>query len=135
MMKIQRQITLTVALVLIALGVAACGSNSTPTKAVQTLFNAVKNKDPKAYKSVMSKENLDMMEKAAKEQKTTVDDMLKEVLNKEEMSKMPDKLETQNETIASDGKTATVEVKDEKGKWQKVNLVKEDDGWKIAGGV
>lgn len=136
-MKLQSQkIVLALVLALFALGAMACGGgNSTPTKAVQTAFSAVKNKDVKALKSVMPKKSLDQMEQAAKAQGKSVDDMIKQmfdIMDKGEMAKMPDKIETQNESI--NGDNATVEVKDEKGQWQKVNLVKEDDGWKLARG-
>src|SRR5437763_2717760 len=133
-MKVQRTITLTLALALVALGAVACGGgNSTPTKAFQTFYNGIKNKDVKSLKAVMPKEMLDAGEKRAKEQNKTLDDMLKEQLDKGGMPKMPDKMpETRNETIATDGKTATLEVKDpESDKWGSVTFVKEDDGWKI----
>jgi ribosomal protein L7/L12 len=133
-MKVQRTITLTLALALVALGAVACGGgNSTPTKAFQTFYNGIKNKDVKSLKAVMPKEMLDAGEKRAKEQNKTLDDMLKEQLDKGEMPKISDKMpETRNETIAGDGKTATLEVKDpESDKWGSVTFVKEDDGWKI----
>src|SRR2546421_7670785 len=116
-MKVQRPITLTLALALVALGAVACGGgNSTPTKAFQTFYSALKNKDAKAMKSVMSKDMLDEGEKVAKEKNKTIDDLIKEAffdrMTDEVRSKLPDKIETRNETIASDGKTATLEAKD-----------------------
>ena len=136
-MKAQHRIALAVTLALIVLGSIACGGgNSTPAKAVQTAFSAVKNKDVKAFKSVIPKKSLDQMEQAAKAQGKSVDDTIKqmfEFMDKDEIAKIPDKVETQNENISGD--TATIEVKDAKGQWQKVNLVKEDDGWKLAKGL
>src|SRR5437588_314227 len=59
-MKVQRTIMLILALALVALGAVACGGgNSTPTKAFQTFYNGIKNKDVKSLKSVMPKEMLD----------------------------------------------------------------------------
>lgn len=131
-MKAERTIKLAIALALVALCAVACGGgNSTPTKAYQTFYNGIKNKDVKTLKSVMPKEMLDQGDKIAKEQNKTFDDMIKERLDKGGMPNLPDKLETRNETIASDGKTATLEVKDVTDQWKTANLVKEDDGWKV----
>lgn len=130
-MKVQRTITLAIALALVVFGAVACSKNSSPTKAVQTFYDAMKNKDVKALKSVMPKEVLDAGEANAKKQNKTFDDLLKEAFDKGALPKVPDKLETQNETIAGDGKTATIEAKDENGKWQTLHLAKEDDGWKL----
>lgn len=130
-MKVQRTIAFAIALALIALGAVACGGgNSTPTKAVQTAFSATKNKDVKAFKSILPKDALKKMEDAAKAQNKNVDDLLKAYLDVGAKDDMPDKLETQNETI--NGDKATVEVKNKDGKWDKVDLIKEDDGWKMA---
>src|SRR2546421_463171 len=106
-MKNQRTIILTIAFFLAALGVVACSKNSTPTKAYQTFYEAVKNKDIKAFKSVMSKEALERGERSVKAENKTIDDLIKKDL--EMMTKTPYTLETRNETIASDGKTATIE--------------------------
>jgi hypothetical protein len=133
-MKTQRTIALTIALALVALAAAACGgSNSTPTKAYQTFYNAMKNKDVKALKSVMPKELLDQGEQKAKAQNKSLDDAIKEGFDRGDMPKMPDKMpESKDETIASDGKTATLQVKNpESDKWDTLHFIKEDDGWKI----
>ena len=129
------------AVILISLGMLACHSISTPTKAMQTYWYAMKNKDIKALKSVMKKDVLDRGEKEAKAQNKTNDDMLRERLDF--MEKYPSSynrytLETRNETIASDGKTATIEVKinpdiSPRDRWERFHFVKEDDGWKIEG--
>jgi ABC-type oligopeptide transport system substrate-binding subunit len=136
-MKNQRTIALVLALVLLALATMSCGSkNSTPTKAFQTYIGALKNKDGKALKSVMPKTMLDAGEKMAKAQNKTIDDLIKEDFDKGRH--LPDKMPgTKNETIASDGKTATLEVNDhpiafpDSDRWVTFHFVKEDDGWKI----
>jgi hypothetical protein len=132
-MKVQRTITLAIMLALVVLGAVACSSNSTPTKAFQTFYNAMKNKDVKALKSVMPKDMLEKGEAKAKAQSKSLDDMIKEGFDKGQMPKMPDKMpETGKETIESDGKTATLEVKDpDTGRPETLHFVKEDDGWKI----
>ncbi|HEX8846787.1 MAG TPA: nuclear transport factor 2 family protein [Pyrinomonadaceae bacterium] len=130
-MKVQRNIVLTIAVALIVFGAMACGSkNSTPTKALQTFLAAAKNKDVAALKSVMPKEFLEMGEQRAKAQNKTLDDMLKQLLESGN-TRAPSKMETRNEIIAPDGKTATVEVKGDSEQWETFYLLKEDDGWKI----
>ncbi|HEX8847092.1 MAG TPA: hypothetical protein VF791_20785 [Pyrinomonadaceae bacterium] len=133
-MKTPKVFALGLALALAAFTIAACGSgNSTPTKAFQTLYTAMKNKDVKAYKSVMPKKMLEMLEKAAKETNKSVDEFLGETL-KDAPGKLTGNMpETRNEVIAADGKTATLEVKDlDSGNWRKLEFIKEDDGWKIS---
>jgi len=134
-MKVQRPITFVVALVLVALGAAACGGgNSTPTKAFQTFYNAMKNKDTKSLRSVMPKQQAEKIDEAAKAQNKSFDDMMKPMMEaastKLSNKPMP---ETRNEKISDDGKTATLEVKDpESDKWGTLPFIKEDDGWKLG---
>lgn len=133
-MRTQRTVALACALALLALASMACGGgNSTPTKAYQTFYNAMKNKDVKSLKSVMPQDLLKQGEERAKAQNKNIDDMIKENFDKGDMPKMPDKMpESRNETIAPDGKSATLEVKNpESDKWDKLPFIKEDDGWKI----
>jgi hypothetical protein len=122
------------AVILISLGMLACHSISTPTKAMQTYWYAMKNKDIKAWKSIFPKQRREWREKIAKERNKSPDDLYKEDLDSDysDVSGMPDKLETRNETISSDGKTATLEVKNPKyDRWVTARFVKEDDGWKL----
>ena len=130
-MKVQRATTIAIALALIVFGAAACSKNSTPTKALQTFYNASKNKDVAALKSIMQKDFLALGEERAKAQNKTLDEVLKQLLD-EGASRIPSTMETRNEVIASDGKTATVEVKGDGPRWETMQLVKEDDGWKIS---
>ena len=71
-----------------------------------------------------------MMEKAAKEQKKTIDEAIKEGL--ESPGAKTDKVPpTRNEKI--DGNNATLEVQDEESKkWETMYFVKEGRDWKIA---
>jgi len=128
-MKIQRSIALGLTLALIALAALACGKtgNSTPTEAWQTYYNAVKNTDVKAMKSISPKKYREQVEDAAKVENITVDEGLTREL-KRIAPRFPATMpETRNEKI--EGDKATLEIKNGEN-WSKVHLVKEDDGWK-----
>ncbi len=119
------------ALSLLLLSVLACKYGaSSPTATFKAFFEAQKKKDVAAIKKTLSKASLDMMEKAAREQKKTVDEALKEGL--ENPASKADKVPaTRNEKI--DGNNATLEVQDEESKkWETMYFVKEDGSWKIA---
>jgi hypothetical protein len=127
-MKTQKLTALVVALMALALAAAACGggAGSTPTATAKAFYEAAKARDAAGIKATMSKGSLDMMEKFAKMQNKSLDDALKEPNS----SPPPTNFEARNEAISGD--TATVEVKDEKGNWEKIPFVKEDGKWKIA---
>lgn len=133
-MKTQRSIALSLTLALIALTALACGGkggNSTPTEAFKTFYNAVKNADVAAAKTVMTKKNLGLAETEAKSKNIALDDSMKVEL-KRLATRMPDTMpETRDEKI--EGDKATLEFKIEE-RWEKVNLTKEDDGWKVGRG-
>lgn len=117
------------ALIALAALTAACGNKvgSTPTATAQAFYEAAKSKDISAMKSLVSKSTLDLMDKAAKAQNKTVDDLLKA---SNESAPPPATFETRNEKI--DGDKATLEVnQDGKGRWQTMNFVKEDGSWKL----
>lgn len=127
-MKTRKILALVGALMTLALIAAACGSKagSSPTATAKAFYDAVKAKDVAGIKSTMSKGSLEMMEKFAKMQNKSLDDALREPNN----SKMPASFESQNEKVTGD--TATLEVKDENGKWDTLPFIKEDGQWKIA---
>jgi len=130
-MKVQRTITLAVALVLVVLGAIACSSgSSTPTEAVKTLYRAIDKKDVGALKSVMPKAVLEDFEKEAKAKNKTVDDLIKDDLFKDLKPGTFNRKPDIREHLSDDGKTATVEIQDDI-ETKKVRLVKEDDGWKV----
>ena len=123
------KVFLAAALLLFALAACKFGSSS-PTATFKTFYEAQKKKDVEGMKKTLSKSSLAMMEKAAKEQKKSVDQALSEGFDSPsaKTDKMPD---TRNEKI--DGDNATLEVQnDETKKWDKVYFVKEDKDWKIA---
>jgi hypothetical protein len=125
-MKSQKKLTFVVALMTLSLFVGACSkAGSSPTATAKAYYDAIKSKDVKTMKSLLSKGSLAMMESFAKMDNKSLDDMLKEP-----ESKPTGAFEARNEVITGD--TAMLEVKDEKGKWEKLPFVKEDGQWKIA---
>jgi hypothetical protein len=111
----------------LALVAGACNkAGSSPTATAKAFTEAVKNKDVQGIKNSLSKGSLAMMESFAKMQNKSLDEALKEPSS----SPPPANFESQNEKITGD--TATLEIKDEKGKWEEIPFVKEDGQWKIA---
>lgn len=127
-MPIRKITLLTITLVVFALFVAACNKSagSSPTATAKAFYDAAKAKDIQGMKNAMSKKSLEMMEAFAKMGGKTLDESLKEP----NASKQPPTFEARNEKITGD--TATIEVKDEQGKWQSMPFVKEGGQWKIA---
>src|SRR4051812_24286949 len=125
-MKTRKTIAYFAALVALALVATACGKGGTPTATVKAFYDAVKAKDVQGIKNTMSKSSLDMMEKFAKMQNKSLDEALKEPST----TNPPATFESQNEKITGD--TATLEIKDENGKWETLPFTKEDGQWKIA---
>ncbi len=121
------------ALSLLVFSVLACkslGIGSSPTATFKTFYEAQKNKDVPGIKKTHSKNSLDMLEKAAKEQNKSVDDSLKEGFDNPTF-KAANIPETRNEKI--EGDNATLEVLDaDTKKWEKLYFVKEDNDWKLA---
>lgn len=132
-MKTHRSIALSLTLALIALAALACGKggNSTPTEAFTTFYNAIKKADVASAKTVMTKKNLALVETEAKTKGIARDDAIKVELERL-APRLPDTMpETRDEKI--EGDKATLEFKQNE-RWEKVNLTKEDDGWKVGRG-
>lgn len=91
-------------------------------------YEAAQRDDVAAMRGLLSKGSIALMEKAAAEQRTTVDELLK----RESTVKFPKPPETRNEKI--EGDTATVEVKNEtNGQFDMtMPFVREDGSWKLA---
>jgi hypothetical protein len=106
-------------------------SASTPTEAFNAYYEAIKRKDVAAFRTLFSKGTLGMLEERAKQQKTTLDEVIKEGMeeaSKEVPASVPP---TRNEKV--DGDKATLEVNDEKkGKWETLNFVREGGQWKLT---
>ena len=114
---------------LCAFAFAACDSVATksPTQTLQDFVEASKKKDTEAMKKMLSKGSLELLDKTAKMQKITVD----EVLKKDDESSLRQTPETRNEKI--EGDKATVETKNTvTGEYEKIPFVKEEGVWKIA---
>ncbi|MDQ3819553.1 MAG: DUF4878 domain-containing protein [Acidobacteriota bacterium] len=106
---------------------AACNkSGSTPTATAKAFYDASKAKDVQGIKNALSKKSLAMLEGFSQMGGKSLDDSLKE----SDPAKMSQTFEVQNEKI--NGDKATLDIKDENGKWQTVPFVKEDGQWKIA---
>lgn len=97
-----------------------------PTAAYHAAYTARKNKDIPTLKSFLSKDILEFFEMVGKEEKKSVDDMLKELAERPQAATA----ETQNEKI--NGDKATIEYLDENGRWSPMDFVKEDGIWKLT---
>lgn len=113
--------------VLAAVTFAACGSStaSTPVETFKTYVKAIKAKDTKAMKVLLSNASIKMHEQEAKAQNVSVDEIIKrETLLAEGQTTV----EYRNEKI--DGDKATLEVRSG-GFWQTIPFIREDGVWKI----
>jgi len=101
---------------------------STPSEANESLFNAIKNKDKAAIKQLVSKDTIEILDTAAKEEKMTVD----ELLDKDFFVNitLPARLEQRNEKITGD--KAPVEMLTDRNEWDTSNFVKEGNVWKVS---
>ncbi len=102
------------------------GGGSTPTDAVKTFAEGLKNKNPEKVKSVLTENSLKMLEMGAKASNMTVDEF---ITSGKASEGMKDIEEYRNEKI--EGDAASVETKHD-GKWESINLVKQDGAWKLA---
>lgn len=101
---------------------------STPSEAGESFYNAVKAKDKAAFKQLMSKDSMEILNAAAQEKKMTMDDLLdKEFFVN---AAMPAQFGQRNEKITGD--KATTEMKDDKGEWSPMTFVKEGGAWKVS---
>lgn len=127
-MKTQKKLAFVGAFIALALVAAACGggAGSSPTATAKAFFEAAKARDAAGIKNTMSKASLELMEKVAKMQNKSLDEALKEPNSAPQATSF----EAKDEKITGD--TATVMVKDAKGDWESIPLVKEDGQWKIA---
>ena len=113
--------------ILAALGMSACQRTpQSPLETFKTYTKAIKAKDVKAMRLLLSDATIKMQEQEAKVQRTTVDEVMK---NQTLFGENQTSVEYRNEKI--DGEKATLEVKNISGTWQSVPFVKEDGAWKI----
>ncbi|MEO6587731.1 MAG: hypothetical protein ABIP06_00255 [Pyrinomonadaceae bacterium] len=113
-----------------ALFIVGCNSvnqTKSPTETLKALNEASKKKDTAAIKILLTKGTLDLLEKNAKKQNKSVD----EILLKDNAAPFQELPETRNEVIT--GETATVEVKNSvTNEFQKLPFVNENGVWKVA---
>lgn len=117
---------------------AANASGATPSDALKNLFTATAAGDAPTVQKLLSRETLASLEKSARDQNTTVAEMIKkgEALP---ITKASANIVTRNEKI--DGTKASVEAQApdlqgvgmDKGEWMPFYFVKEDDVWKLDG--
>ncbi len=106
----------------------AAVKQTTPTETGESFYNAVKAKDKAAFKQLMSKDSIEILNAAAQEKKMSMDDLLdKEFFVN---AAMPAKFEQRGEKITGD--KATTEMKDDKGEWSPMTFVKEGSVWKVS---
>src|SRR5690349_12026184 len=96
--------------------------SSSPSAVYKAVYEAVKKKDFTALKGLISQKSLHDLDEAAREERKTTDDFLRDSIDDPE-DPLPATLEMRNEQI--NGDKATVEYKDSKGQWEKIELVKE----------
>lgn len=105
---------------------AVAGSLATPTEAYKTAYAIREKKDVEGLKRIMSKDILEFFEVIAEAEKKSVDDELKEMMERPQAPTA----ETRNEKITGD--RATLEYLDEKGAWKTMDFVKEGGEWKLT---
>ena len=112
-----------------ALLATACAGNPKPPTPLDTLKAytlAIKKKDTTSMKLLLSDTTIKMHQQAAQEQGITLD----EIVERETLFSPGQKTaEYRNEII--EGDTATIEMKNAYGVWDKISFVKEEDVWKI----
>lgn len=116
-------------LIFAVLLVAACSNNPkflTPLETLQNYSEAVRKKDTTTMKLLLSNATIKMHQQSAQEQGITLD----EIVERETLFSQGQKIyEFRNEIV--EGDTATLEIKNAYGIWDKVNFVREEGVWKI----
>jgi hypothetical protein len=111
------------------LAMTACGGGkkaATPTEAFKLFYEATKNKDTAALRSLIAKDNLATMETEAKNRKKSLDDYLLEGSRA-----VPEAMPQLGEERI-DGDKATLQFKREgAANWSTAAFIKEDGGWKV----
>lgn len=102
------------------------GSLATPSDAYKTAYELRKNRDTEGLKKIMSKDIKEFLTMMGEAEKKTLDDMLKEMVEKPQA----DKVESRNEKI--DGNSATVEYLTETGSWKTMDFEKVGSDWLLT---
>lgn len=129
-----RSIKLIVALAIVSFFAVACGSGgadpNSPSAVTKRFVEAMRQKDVKTFKSLLSRKSMATIEKDAKEIGISTDEMLAKTLEQDLVPAGSSALETRSEKISGD--TATVEFRKGDGKWSQNDLVREDGNWKVT---
>ena len=96
-----------------------------PSEVYKTAHYARQKKDIETLKKVFSKDILEFFTEIGKEDKKSLDDMLREMCE----DPIPGEPEIRNEKITGD--KATLEYKED-GEWKTVDFVQEDGTWKMT---
>ena len=105
---------------------AATGSLATPSDAYATAHDMRKKKDVAGLRKVMSKDALEFIEMMGKEEKKSIDDLLKDLTERPQAEKVA----VRNEKI--DGDHATLDYMDENGEWKTMDFDLEGKEWKLS---
>lgn len=98
-----------------------------PIEVMNALNEAAKTNDAAIIKGLVSKGTLALLEESARQQNTSVDELLK----RDDSMPFEEVPEMRNEKIT--GEKATIEIKNTlSGQYSTVPFVKEDGSWKIA---
>lgn len=109
----------------------ASGNPKTPTETYKKLFEAVKNKNKSAIRSMMSKDSMGLANMQAGKSKKDVDEVLSNAFTS---TVFTDKLPPIRDERVK-GKFGAIEVYDySKSEWQDLPFVIEDGAWKLAVG-
>ena len=102
------------------------GSLATPTETYKTAYELRKKKDVAGLKKIMSKEILEFLAIAAEEEKKSVDELIKEMVEQPQA----EKADVRNEKIKGD--RAELEYLTETGEWKTMDFEKVDGKWLLS---
>lgn len=105
---------------------AAVGSLATPSDAYRTAYELRKKKDVQGLKSIMSPDIKEFLTMMGEEDKKSLDDMIKEMIDKPQA----DKAEVRNEMIKGD--RAALEYLTETGEWSTMDFEKIGGKWMLT---
>lgn len=124
-MKVSKIIILILAFSLV--GCSFSRKATTPLEALKTYTVARKKKEVSTMKSLLSQGSIKMSEEEAKSQNRPLDEV---ILNDTLFPETVTSVEFKNEKI--DGETATIDIKNQFGMWDRVPFILENGSWKIA---
>lgn len=109
-----------------AADVSTIGSLATPTEAYKTGYELRRKKDIVGLKKVMSKDILEFLTLMGEDENKSLDDMLREMVEKPQA----DKAEVRKEKI--NGDRAELEYLTETGSWKTMDFEKVDGKWLLS---